>query len=113
MAASVKVAEALITLGWFVGRVRLADAVEAANVPARAVLVAELAAPSNGFTVTVTVVPSGMFEAASPIVMGFVVPDGSMISGVEKEPVGEAGAATPATDVIVKLGAPGSASAPG
>jgi len=61
-AASVKVAEALITLGWFVGMVRLAVAVDAARVPASGVLVAELAAPSNGLAVTVTVVPSGMFE---------------------------------------------------
>jgi hypothetical protein len=41
----VKVADALITLGWFVGMVTLAVAVEAARVLARAILVAELAAP--------------------------------------------------------------------
>src|SRR5574337_1751193 len=93
--------------------VRLAVAVEASGVPARAVLVTELAAPSRGFTVTVTVVPSGTFDAASVTVVGLAVPAGSMISGFENEPVGDAGAATPATDVIVKPGAFGSATTSG
>ncbi len=87
------VAEALITLGWFVGMVTLAVAVDAARVPARAVLVAELAAPFNGFTVTVTAVPKGMLDAPRPIVIGLGVLAGIMMSGFTKEPVGEGGAA--------------------
>jgi len=93
--------------------VTLAVAVEAANVPARALLTAELAAPFCGFAVTVTVVPSGMFAAARPIVIGLAVPAGSVMSGVVREPVGVAGAATPATDVIARLGAFGNATTPG
>ena len=107
------VADALITLGWFVGIVTLAVAVEAAKVPARALLTAELAAPFCGFAVTVTVVPSGMFPAAKPTLIGFAVPAGSVMSGAANDPVGEAGAATPATEVILKVGAFGNATTPG
>ncbi len=76
--------------------VTLAVAVDAARVPARGVLVAELAAPSNGLAVTATIVPSGMFEAARAMVIGLVVLAGIMMSGFTKEPVGEAGAANTA-----------------
>ena len=107
------VAEALSTLGWFVGMVRLAVAVEAANVPPSGVLTAELPPPVSGVTFTLTVVPSGTFEAASETVVGLGVPTGTAMSGVAKEPVGEAGAGTPATDAILKLGALGRVSTSG
>ncbi len=71
--------------------VRLAVAVDAANVPARGVLVAELAPPVYPVTVTVTVVPSGILEAASVTVIGLAAAAGNTMSGLEKEPVGEAG----------------------
>jgi hypothetical protein len=82
-------------------------------VPARGPLTAELVPPVSGVTFTVTVVPSGMFEAVSETVIGLGVPAGTTMSGTEKEPVGEAGAATPAVDAIRKLGAFGSATTPG
>jgi hypothetical protein len=77
------------------------------------VLVLELAAPFRGFTVTLTVVPSGMFPAAKPTLIGFAVPAGSVMSGAANDPVGEAGAAIPATEVILKVGALGRATTPG
>lgn len=72
-----------------------------------------VALPSIGFTVTVTVVPRGIFEAASVMVIGLAVSAGSVISGVAKEPVGDVGVATPATDVIAKPSPFGSARTPG
>src|SRR5439155_1370011 len=56
-------------------------------------------------TVTVTTVPSGMLLATIATDTGLVVPAGSVTSGVEKRPVGDAGAATPAIELISSVGA--------
>src|SRR3990172_8582891 len=55
---SVKLADALMTLGSFVGMGTLAEAVEEARLPA-SVAAPELALPIWPFVVTVTVVPTG------------------------------------------------------
>src|SRR5713226_403581 len=104
-AATVKVAEALMMLGSFVGIVTLADATAAASVPLSAVLAVELAAPFRPLTVTVIVVPNGMLEAASVTVTGLVVVPGRTTSGLANDAVGAAGAATPATAAIRSVGA--------
>jgi hypothetical protein len=93
--------------------VTLADAVEAAGVPASGLLTAELLPPVIPETVTLTVVPSGIFVAASATVIGLGVPKGITISGIEKDPVGAAGADTPATEAIRRLGPLARARGPG
>src|SRR2546426_12258161 len=102
-AVSVKLAEALITLGSFVGIVTLAEAVEEARFPLRVALV-ELLLPTCPFAVTVTVVPTGMLAPAMVTATGLVVPAGSVMSGEANDPLGAAGAATPATCVIASVG---------
>ena len=82
----------------------LADAVEEASVPLKPVLDTEVAPPVCPLTITVMVVPSGIFEASRFTVMGFVVPTGKMTSGFENEEAGDAGAVTPATEAILKVG---------
>jgi hypothetical protein len=48
-----------------------------------------------GVAVTITVVSSGMLDPARAIGIGSVVPVGIAMSGLVKEPVGEAGAVRP------------------
>jgi hypothetical protein len=110
---TVKVAKALITLGSVVETVTLALAVEAAWVPLRGKLLTVLAAPFWGVTTTVTMVPIGIFVPASSTVTGLVVVAGKVISGVAYEPVGCAGAASPATAVIFNEGVLEGKTAPG
>ena len=76
----VNVAWAKITLARLVDRLTLAVAVEDASVPLR-VVVTLLALPCCGITETVTVVPTGIFEADNPTETGLVVVLGSAISG--------------------------------
>src|SRR5438132_1373950 len=92
-----------MTLGSFVGIVTLAEAVDEERLPA-SVALAELAAPTSPFTVTVTVVPTGMLAPAMVTATGLVVPAGSVMSGDANEPPGAAGAATPAICVIANVG---------
>src|SRR5438105_9540771 len=98
------VADAVTTAGSLVGNVTVAVAVEEASVPLSAVLVAELEAPMKPTTVTASVVPMGTLAAAMLTVTGFVVVPGRTTSGAASEPVGFAGAATPAIDVIWSVG---------
>jgi hypothetical protein len=91
----------------------LAEAVEAARVPASGLLTVELVPPFIGVTFTLTMVPSGTFAAAIVTVMGFRVPKGTTTSGNEYEPVGAAGADTPATEAIRRLGPLARATGPG
>lgn len=102
-----KLAEALMMLGSFVGIVTLAEAVEEARLPL-SVVVAELPAPTSPFTVTVTEVPTGMLAPVRLTVTGLVVPAGSVISGAVKEPSGVAGALTPPTEAMRSVGVFGS-----
>jgi hypothetical protein len=88
----------------------LAEAVEASVVPVRAVLVTEVIDPVVGVTVTVIAVPIGMPLAARVTVTGFEIDEGRVISA---DPVGFAGAATPATEVICRVGLPGTKTLPG
>src|SRR5258707_2667519 len=92
-----------MTKGSFVGMDTLADAVDEAELPAR-VAVAELGAPANPDAVIVTTVPGGTLVAVTWIVTGFVVLAGNVISGVVKEPIGEAGGTTPATEGMLSAG---------
>jgi hypothetical protein len=89
-----------MTLGWSRGIAALADAVEDALLPT-SVAVVEVAVPDWPLTVTVTVVPTGMFVAARATATGLVVPVGRVMSGDPKDPVGVGGAATPPTEVII------------
>ena len=87
-AKRMKVADALMTLGSFVGIVRLTDAVDAASVPVSDAE-AELVGPTRPTAVTVTGVPGGTLDAATATVTGFVVLAGNVMSGLEKEALGE------------------------
>src|SRR3990170_2541167 len=100
---SVKLADALMTLGSFVGMGTLAEAVEEARLPA-SVAAPELALPIWPFVVTVTVVPTGMLAPVMVTATGLVVPAGSVMSGVPNEPRGVAGAFTPATEAMRSVG---------
>lgn len=104
-----KVAEARITLGP-VGRVIVAEAVELLSVPLKAVLRVETFAPEVGVTVTVTVVPTGILVALISMITGWAVVEGSVTS---PEPMGFAGTATPATEVMARAGSPGTKTEPG
>src|SRR6266545_6328177 len=104
----VNVAEALTTDGSLVGTVTLAVAVDDASVPLSGVLVTEVEAPMKPTTVTVSVVPTGTFAAAILTVIGFVVVPGRTTSGAKNEPDGFAGAATPPSAVVWRVGAFGS-----
>lgn len=97
-----------MTVGSLVGIVRFAEAVDEVDVP-ESVAVADVVPPARPEEVTVTRVPGGMFDAATATFTGLVVLLGRVISGVEYEPVGEAGVAVPAIEVIVRLGVFGSA----
>src|SRR5947209_14443953 len=101
-----------MTLGSFVGIAMFTEAVDEERLPASATL-AELAAPTAPFTVTVTVVPTGMLAPAMVTATGPVVPAGSVMSGVVSEPSGLAGALTPATDAMRSVGVFGRAATVG
>src|SRR5207245_2768256 len=58
--------------------------------------------------VTVTVVPTGTLAPAMATATGLVVPAGRVMSGAVNDPPGAAGAVTPATEVIRRVGAFGS-----
>src|SRR5207249_7281662 len=109
---SMKVADALMTLGSFVGIVRLTDAVDAASVPVSDAE-AELVGPTRPTAVTVTGVPGGTLDAATATVTGFVVLAGNVMSGLENEALGVAGVVTPATEVIRSTGPAESTTGPG
>jgi hypothetical protein len=101
------VALAVRTLVWVRETVRFAVAVELSKVPARPVLVALVLLPLWGVAVTWIVVPRGTFAALRATVTGLVVPVGSRMSGaVRKLPLGVAGAVTPATLAMVRVGWP-------
>src|SRR5580704_7218931 len=89
------------------GRVTLAWAVDEAVVPASTVLLTDVLAPVVGITVTTAAVPTGMFAAVRFTVTGLAWPAGRTMSGASvKEPFGRAGAFTPATEAITRLGPP-------
>src|SRR5215470_1413820 len=111
-AASVKVAEALTTLGRFVGIATATEAVVDASVPFN-VAAAEALPPVCPLTVTTTGVPGGMFVPASVTVTGCALDAGSVMSGGLKEAVGADGVERPPMDVIVSTGPPASAIAEG
>ena len=98
-----KLADALMMLGSFVGIVTLAEAVDEERFPLSVALV-ELLLPTCPFAVTVTVVPTGMLAPAMVTATGLVVPAGSVMSGDANDPPGAAGAATPAICVIANVG---------
>src|SRR3989442_3494610 len=97
-----KVQETVTTVGSLVGIVRFAEAVDEVDVP-ESVAVADVVPPARPEEVTVITVPGGMFDAATATFTGLVVLLGRVISGVEYEPVGEAGVAVAANQVIVRL----------
>lgn len=102
------VALAVITLTP-VGRLTLAEAVDAAVLPASGVLETVLAAESVGVSVTCTTVPTGTFDPSSATVTGFACEEGTTTSGTPwNDPTGEAGAATPATEAMRNCGPVGS-----
>src|SRR3989442_13394016 len=103
-----KVQETVTTVGSLVGIVRFAEAVDEVDVP-ESVAVADVVPPARPEEVTVITVPGGMFDAATATFTGLVVLLGRVISGVEYEPVGEAGAAVPAIEGILRLGVVGHA----
>src|SRR5438552_871002 len=84
--------------------VRLAVADEDAAVPP-SVAVTDETVPTKPWTVRVTTVPTGMFAAVMVTDTGFVVPAGSVMSGVTKEPWATPGVATPAIELMRSVGA--------
>ena len=92
------------TLGSFVGMATLADALDAAKLPDRVAL-AEARPPASPDAVIVTSVPGGTFTAVTTTATGLAVFAGNVTSGVEYEPVGDPGAAIPATEAMLRLGA--------
>src|SRR2546425_7713608 len=90
-----------------------AVAVELACVPASGVLLTVVFVPNWGFTDTATVVPKGMLAALSDTVTGLVLVGGRERSGVTNEPLGVAGTGTPPTEVIARVGNPGTNTGPG
>src|ERR1700755_2195478 len=81
------------------GRAMPAPAVEEASVPARGVLCATTRAPFSGVSVTCSVVPGLMFEAARATLTGLGWLAGNTMSGPPwREPLGWLGGATPATE---------------
>src|SRR5947209_10450743 len=84
--------------------VRLAVADEDAAVPP-SVAVTDETVPTKPRTVRVTTVPTGMFAAVMVTGTGFVVPAGSVMSGVTKEPWATPGVATPAIELMRSVGA--------
>ncbi len=96
---------AKITLCPEVGSVKLAVAVDDALLPAR-VAGTVVRSPFSGVSVTWTTVPTGRFAPWITTLTGSVCAIGSTMSGMPaKEPVGEAGAAIPATDAMINCGA--------
>lgn len=83
--------------------VTLRVAEEDANVPDK-VAVAVEPLPTSGLTVRVTIVPTGIFVAEISTEMGFAVSVGNVTSGVDNDPVGVAGTATPPICVIESVG---------
>src|SRR3989442_4345586 len=79
--------------------VKLAVADEDAAVPP-SVAVTDETVPTKPWTVRATTVPTGMFAAVMVTGTGFVVPAGSGMSGVTKEPWATPGVATPAIELI-------------
>jgi hypothetical protein len=107
LASRGNVAVAVRTLVWVRDTVRLAVAVELATVPVRPVLVAVVFAPVWGVAVTWMAVPRGMLLAVRTTSTGLVVPTGRRISGAASRlPTGVAGADSPPTLAIVRLGWP-------
>src|SRR2546426_6008142 len=93
-----------MTVGWFVGMVTVAEAVELPTVPLRPLLVTVLMTPPDcPLTVILSVVPSGMLLAAK-FTVGVDVPPGRTKSGVANDPVSVAGALTPPREVMVSVG---------
>ena len=111
-AASVNVAEALMTLGRFVGTVTATTAVVDASVPLNVAVAAALP-PVCPLTVTRTCVPGGMFLADSVTLTGCVVEGGSVTSGELNDAAGAAGVGTPPMEVIASMGPLASAIAEG
>ena len=77
---TVKVVWAVITDGSVVEIFMFAVAVELASVPT-SVVFADVAEPCCGVAVIVTLVPAGMLLADISTEIGFVIVDGSVISG--------------------------------
>ena len=90
-----------------------AVAVELSNVPVSAVLVTVTAAPIAAVTRTDTVVPMGILDAARLIDAGLTGAVAKFTSGTVRLPVGAAGVATPAIDVIRNVGRSDGIGAPG
>ncbi len=90
-------------LWYVVESVTDAEVVDEALVPLRTpVALAE--EPYSGTAVTVTVVPAGMFVAATVTVTGLVVVKGNITSGEPYWPDGLLGAFTPPIVVITRAG---------
>src|SRR6267142_2683704 len=88
----------------------LAVAVALVALPERGELVAVIGAANVGVAVRVIVEPTGTPEVSNATVMGFAVAAGSVTSML---PVGDAGAETPATEVIFRFGCPARNTGPG
>jgi len=83
----------------------LAVAVELAFVPLSALLLLDVRTYRFlPVLVTLMTVPTGILDAARFTVTGFVVDEGSVISGETKEPVGEEGTGIPAIAVNESVG---------
>src|SRR5213593_2137165 len=95
-------------LGWLVGKVTLAVAVELATVPASPPLSVLEPAPVRALTDTMTVVPSGTCAAARLICTGLVVVAGRTTSGTPNDAAGVVGVEMPPTVVIRNVGVLGS-----
>lgn len=87
------------------GRVTLALAVDAPSVPASPLLCTVVRPSRGGVRTTWTIVPSGMLAPSKATVTGFGSEAGTMTSGTDwSEPAGDAGALTPATEAMRRLG---------
>jgi len=108
-ATMVYVVTADITLGPE-GRLTLTLAVALAVLPVNAGLVAITASPYDGVTVSLMMLPGGTPVVLKTTVTGLGVVAGKVMSAL---PVGLAGALTPATLLIVRVGAEAMNSGPG
>jgi hypothetical protein len=101
------VAVAVRTLTCVRDKVSVAVAEELAKVPLSPVLMALVGVPLWGVAVTWIVVPRGMLLAVRVTGTGLVVPTGRRMSGAARMlPTGVAGAASPPTLAITRLGFP-------
>src|SRR5712692_1196731 len=91
-------------LGWSVGSVTLAVAVERATVPVSPALTTLEPAPVWPLTDTRMVVPSGTCDAVRLICTGFVVVAGRTTSGIPSDASGAVGVATPPTAAMRSVG---------